>query len=256
MYPPPRLTPTDKPHTNPHDTAWRSRRRQEAIACPRTCRYVLGSAYKKAGSVTPYDKTTSVNLVTAREKDSRKEATTKKKKNDALAQIGNELGVTVMVNGIDVVEAYNTRGTRKHFCPFCKMTLTRVCSKKKCKDLREGKQVIAEREDDEPELSSDEDEPEQSDDESVLPLVNSLLQVDVESGKGRNKTTETFFCTVKEYEADGAVILTTQDGETMNIFLDDYFWKRVYHCVQCLHYGVTKLKCDACGLERTSTPAI
>ena len=138
--------------------------------------------------------TTSDNLVTAREKDSRKEATTKKKKNDALAQIGNELGVSVMVNGIDVVEEYNTRGTRKHFCPFCKMTLTRVCSKQKCKALREGKQVIAERgEDDEPELSSDEDEPEQSDDESVLPPVNSLLQVDVESGKGRNKTTETFF---------------------------------------------------------------
>ena len=77
------------------------------------------------------------------------------------------------------------------------MTLTRVCSKKKCKDLREGKQVIAEREDDEPDLSSDENEPEQSDDECVLPPLNSLLQVDVESGKGRNKTTETFFCTVK-----------------------------------------------------------
>jgi hypothetical protein len=179
-----------------------------------------------------------------------------KKKTTALAQIGNDLGVTVMVNGVDVVEEYNTRGTRKHYCPYCKMTLTRVCSKKKCKDLREGKQVIAEREDDEPDLSSDENEPEQSDDECVLPPLNSLLQVDVESGKGRNKTTETFFCTVKEYEADGAVILTTQDGETMNIFLDDYFWKRVYHCVQCLHYGVTKLKCDACGLERTSTAAI
>ncbi len=187
-------------------------------------------------------------MVTAQEKDSRKEATTKKKKNDALAQIGNELGVTVMVNGINVVEEYNTRGTRKHFCPFCKMTLTRVCAKQKCKELRDGKKIIAEREDDELDLSSDEDEPEQSDDECVLPPVNSLLQVDMESGKGRNKTTETFFCTVKEYEANG--------GETMNIFLDDYFWKRVYQCVECLHYGVTKLKCDACGLERTCTPAI
>jgi hypothetical protein len=89
-------------------------------------------------------------LVTAQEKDSRKEATTKKKKNDALAQIGNELGVTLMVNGINVVEEYNTRGTRKHFCPFCKMTLTRDCSKKKCKALRDGEKVVAEREDDEP----------------------------------------------------------------------------------------------------------
>jgi hypothetical protein len=81
--------------------------------------------------------------------------------------------------------------------------------------------------------------------------------LNVESGKARNKSTETFFCTVKEYEADGAVILTTQDGEPMNIFLDDYVWKRVYQCcVQCLHYGETKLQCDACGLERTCTPAI
>jgi hypothetical protein len=120
------------------------------------------------------------------------------------------------------------------------MILTRVCSKKKCKDLRDGKNVIAECEDDETEHSADEDEPDQSDDECVLPPVNSLLQVDVESGKGRNKTTDTFFCTVKEYEADGAVILTTQkDGEPMNIFSDDYFWKRVYQCVQCLHYGET-----------------
>ena len=104
--------------------------------------------------------TTSENLLTAQEKDTRKEAATKKKKNDALAQIGNELGVTVMVNGINVVEEYNTRGTRKHFCPFCKMTLTRVCAKKKCKDLRDGQTVMAEREDVEPEHSADDDEPE------------------------------------------------------------------------------------------------
>ena len=140
------------------------------------------------------------------------------------------------------------------------MTLTRVCAKKKCKDLRDGQTVMAEREDIEPEHSADDDEPEKSDDESddecVLPPVNSLLQVDVESDKGRNKSTETFFCTVKEYEGDGAVILTTQDGEPMNICLDDYVWKRVYQCVQCLHYGETKLQCDACGLERTCAPAI
>jgi hypothetical protein len=88
----------------------------------------------------------------------------------------------------------------------------------KQKELRDGKNVIAEREDDEPEHSADDDEPEQSDDECVLPPLNSLLQVDVESGKGRNKMTETFNCTVKEYEAEGAVILTTQYGEPMNIF--------------------------------------
>jgi len=48
--------------------------------------------------------------------------------------------------------------------------------------------------------------------------VNSLLQVDVESGKGRNKTTETFYFTVKEFEADGAVMNIFLD-EPMNIFL-------------------------------------
>ncbi len=39
----------------------------------------------------------------------------------------------------------------------------------KQKELRDGKNVIAEREDDEPEHSADADEPEQSDDECVLP---------------------------------------------------------------------------------------
>ena len=54
------------------------------------------------------------------------------------------------------------------------------------------------------------------------------------------------------YEDDGAVFLTTQDGETMNIFLDDYFWKRVYQYIECKHYGVNKVDCDACGLTRAS----
>ena len=50
--------------------------------------------------------------------------------------------------------------------------------------------------------------------------------------------------------------LTTQDGETMNIFLDDYVWKRVYLCIECKHYGVNKVDCDACGLSRASAPEI
>jgi hypothetical protein len=188
--------------------------------------------------------TTSDNLVAAQEKDARKQATTKKKKTAALAQIGNELGVTVMVDGINVVEEYNTRGTRKHFCPYCKMTLTRLCAKQKCKDLRDGKEVA--------------DERENTDGSEIVvpPPVNALLQVDVVTGKGRNVATETFFCTVQEYESDGAVFLLTQDGESMNIFLDDYTWKRVYQCVECQHYGEDTLKCDACGLERICAPEI
>ncbi len=47
----------------------------------------------------------------------------------------------------------------------------------KQKELRDGKNVIAEREGDEPEHSADADEPEQSDDECALPPVNSLLPV-------------------------------------------------------------------------------
>jgi hypothetical protein len=58
------------------------------------------------------------------------------------------------------------------------------------------------------------------------------------------------------YEDDGAVFLTTQDGETMNIFLDDYFWKIVYQCIECKHYGVNKVDCDACGLSRALATAI
>ncbi len=114
----------------------------------------------------------------------------------------------------------------------------RLCAKKKCKDLRDGKEV------------TDESENTDASEIVVPPPVNALLQVDVVTGKGRNVATETFFCTVQEYESDGAVFLLTQDGESMNIFLDDYIWKRVYQCVECQHYGEETLKCDACGLER------
>ncbi len=63
----------------------------------------------------------------------------------------------------------------------------------KCKDLRDGKEVV------------DEHENTDASEIVVLPPVNALLQVDVVTGKGRNVATETLFCTVKEYEADGAV---------------------------------------------------
>jgi hypothetical protein len=202
--------------------------------------------------------TDAAYLKEAQAKDSRKAATIKKKKTTALAQIGNELGVTVMVDGVDVVEEYNTRGTRKHYCPYCKMTLTRPCSKNKCKKIKNGKKSSAECDG-----SDDEESDGRSDGKSDLddivpqkPPVKSLLQVDVVQGKGRKKTIETFFCTVMSYEDDGAVFLTTQDGETMNICLDDYVWKRVYQCIECKHYGKNKLDCDACGLTRACAPEV
>jgi hypothetical protein len=212
----------------------------------------------KIGQPTTRLLTDGANLEAAQAKDVRKAATTKKKKTTALAQIGNELGVTVMVNGVDVVEEYNTRGTRKHYCPYCKMTLTRPCSKKKCKEIRNGKKSSAECDGSEA-GESDGHSDAKNDDDDIFPSnppVKSLLHVDVEQGKGPNKTIETFFCTVMSYEDDGAVFLTTQDGETMNIFLDDYFWKRVYLCVECKHYGVNEVDCDACGLSRASAPEI
>ena len=85
------------------------------------------------------------------------------------------------------------------------------------------------------------------------PPVNSLIQVDIETGSGSKKCVETFYCTVQEYEADGAVILVTQDGEKMNVFLEDFFWKTIYKCTECEEYGDFKLSCDACGALRADS---
>jgi hypothetical protein len=77
--------------------------------------------------------TTTTNLAVAQEKDKRKEQTTTTKKKKALAQIGNELGVSVVVDGVDVVAAAKEKSQRIHYCPYCKKTLTRPCKKKNAK---------------------------------------------------------------------------------------------------------------------------
>ena len=170
------------------------------------------------------------------------------KKKKALAQIGNELGVSVVVDGVDVVAAAKEKGQRIHFCPYCKKTLTRPCQKQKCKDLKDGKKVMdPEASDDEQTLMEEQNEP------ITKPPVNSLIQVDIETGKGSKKCVETFYCTVQEYEDDGAVILVTQDGEKMNVFLEDFFWKTIYKCTECEEYGDFKLSCDACGALRADS---
>jgi hypothetical protein len=69
-------------------------------------------------------------LAEAQEKDKRKQQTTTTTKKKALAQIGNELGVPVVVDGVDVVAAAKEKGRRIHYCPYCKKTLTRPCKKK------------------------------------------------------------------------------------------------------------------------------
>ena len=102
-----------------------------------------------------------------------------------------------------------------------------------------------------PNASDDEETSKEEQPEPVsTPPVDSLIQVDIETGRGSKKCTETFYCTVQEYEADGAVILKTQDGESMNVFLEDYIWKTIYKCPECQEYGDFKLSCDACGALR------
>ena len=193
--------------------------------------------------------TTLSNLEAANEKDVRKSDTNTKKKRKALAMIGNELGVAVVVDGVDVVAAENERGQRIHYCPYCKQTLTRPCKKLKCQHIREGKAVPTDKGDD-----NDNDDTETNKNNAerceTLPKVNSTIEVNIENGKGRKKEVCTFYCTVQEYEADGAVFLHTQDGEVMNIFLEDVTWKHIYKCTECNEYGSFDLSCDACGSLR------
>jgi hypothetical protein len=105
-------------------------------------------------------------------------------------------------------------------------------------------------------LSGDEEASREGDREpATTPPVDSLIQVDIETGRGTKKYTETFYCKVQEYEPDGAVILKTQDGETMNVFLEDYVWKPIYKCTQgqCEEYGDFELSCDVCGALRVDS---
>ena len=81
------------------------------------------------------------------------------------------------------------------------------------------------------------------------PPLNSTIEVDVE-GRG------IFYCKVQEFEDDGAVILYTQDGEFMNIYLEDFPWSQVYKCDECGHYGYRHLSCDKCKVLRPHAVAV
>jgi len=78
---------------------------------------------------------------------------------------------------------------------------------------------------------------------SEQPVLNSMVEVDV-PGRG------VFYCSIGSYEEDGAVVMLTQDGEEMNIFLEDFVWKTVYKCDECQEYGYKRMSCDACGVMR------
>jgi hypothetical protein len=84
--------------------------------------------------------TTADNLVLAKEKDSRKNQKTTKKKLTALATIGKDLEKVIPVDGVDLV-APAGRAERNMFCEFCKRTLTRACKLALCKKQAAGETV-------------------------------------------------------------------------------------------------------------------
>ena len=82
-------------------------------------------------------------------------------------------------------------------------------------------------------------------DDRPPPPLNSMIEVDVEG-------TGVFYCSVDEHEDDGAVFLHTQDGERMNIFLDDdgISWRRAWERGDCSKRGHKMLSCDHCKVLR------
>ena len=117
----------------------------------------------------------------------------------------------------------------------------------KCQNIRDGKTV--------PEGSkTNNDNDDTTTDEETdgdKPEVGTMVEVNIENGKVRTKAMSTFYCTVQSYEDDGAVFLLTQDGEVMNIFLEDVKWQKIFRCSECKEYGQFALSCDACGALRT-----
>ena len=74
------------------------------------------------------------------------------------------------------------------------------------------------------------------------PPVESHVEVDVQGG--------IFYCEVTAHDDDGAVHLRTQDGEMMNIFMEDWPWKYAYKCHECDDWVTQKLLCDHCDVTR------
>ena len=74
------------------------------------------------------------------------------------------------------------------------------------------------------------------------PPVESRVEVDVQGG--------IFYCEVTAHDDDGSVHLRTQDGEMMNIFMEDWPWKYAYKCHECDEWGTQKLLCEHCDVTR------
>ena len=75
----------------------------------------------------------------------------------------------------------------------------------------------------------------QPDCDAFLPsLLGSVVEVNV----GADMAAEAsqigiHICTITEYEDEGAMMSRNQDGQVMNIFLEDYEWKQVWKCGEC-----------------------
>ena len=59
-------------------------------------------------------------------------------------------------------------------------------------------------------------------------------------------------CKVVEYEDDGAVFLLTEAGDDINIFLEDFEWRRVYKCRECGEFDACSLRCTKCNTLRAA----
>jgi hypothetical protein len=57
-------------------------------------------------------------------------------------------------------------------------------------------------------------------------------------------------CTITEYEDDRAMMSRNQDGQVMNIFLEDYEWKQVWKCGERDEIGGRKDSCEHRGMLR------
>jgi hypothetical protein len=57
-------------------------------------------------------------------------------------------------------------------------------------------------------------------------------------------------CTITEYEDDGAMMSRNQDGQVMNIFLEDFEWKQVWKCGERDEFGGRKGSCEYFGMLR------
>ena len=85
------------------------------------------------------------------------------------------------------------------------------------------------------------------DDEAIesaiaMPALSSMIELD--TGQG------IFYCTIEQYDDDGSAIMKTQDGEDMNVFLEDHPWKSAHNCDECQEYGHNRVTCDGCGAMR------